>query len=47
MTGSPLWGTLIGLTRGDKPLFGLLAQPVLEEVFSAARAAVADQGGAP
>lgn len=33
MTGSPLWGTLIGLTRRDEPLFGLLAQPVLEEVF--------------
>lgn len=33
MTGSPLWGTLIGLTRKQKPLFGLLAQPVLEEVF--------------
>jgi myo-inositol-1(or 4)-monophosphatase len=33
MTGSPLWGTLIGLTRGTKPLFGLLVQPVLEEVF--------------
>jgi myo-inositol-1(or 4)-monophosphatase len=33
MTGSPLWGTLIGLTRRDAPLFGLLVQPVLEEVF--------------
>jgi myo-inositol-1(or 4)-monophosphatase len=33
MTGSPLWGTLIGLTRARQPLFGLLAQPVLEEVF--------------
>jgi myo-inositol-1(or 4)-monophosphatase len=33
MTGSPLWGTLIGLTRGVQPLFGVLAQPVLEEVF--------------
>jgi histidinol phosphatase-like enzyme (inositol monophosphatase family) len=33
MTGSPLWGTLIGLTRADEPLFGLLAQPVLEEIF--------------
>jgi histidinol phosphatase-like enzyme (inositol monophosphatase family) len=33
MTGSPLWGTLIGLVRAHKPLFGLLAQPVLEEVF--------------
>ena len=33
MTGSPLWGTLIGLTRGSEPLFGVLVQPVLEEVF--------------
>jgi histidinol phosphatase-like enzyme (inositol monophosphatase family) len=33
MTGSPLWGSLIGLVRGTRPLFGLLAQPVLEEVF--------------
>jgi histidinol-phosphatase len=33
MTGSPLWGTLIGLARKDQPLFGVLAQPVLEEVF--------------
>jgi len=33
MTGSPLWGTLIGLTLLDEPLFGVLAQPVLEEVF--------------
>jgi histidinol phosphatase-like enzyme (inositol monophosphatase family) len=33
MTGSPLWGTLIGLVHRQKILFGLLAQPVLEEVF--------------
>jgi myo-inositol-1(or 4)-monophosphatase len=33
MTGSPLWGTLIGLTSRAQPLFGLLVQPVLEEVF--------------
>ena len=33
MTGSPLWGTLVGLTRGGVPLFGLLCQPVLEEIF--------------
>jgi myo-inositol-1(or 4)-monophosphatase len=33
MTGSPLWGTLVGLTRHGKPLFGLLCQPVLEEIF--------------
>lgn len=31
--GSPLWGTLVGLTHQGKPVFGLLAQPVLEEVF--------------
>jgi myo-inositol-1(or 4)-monophosphatase len=33
MTGSPLWGTLVGLTHRDVPLFGLLCQPVLEEIF--------------
>jgi myo-inositol-1(or 4)-monophosphatase len=33
MTGSPLWGTLVGLTQRGEPLFGLLCQPVLEEVF--------------
>jgi myo-inositol-1(or 4)-monophosphatase len=33
MTGSPLWGTLVGLTHHGVPLFGLLAQPVLEEIF--------------
>src|SRR5690606_31906354 len=33
MTGSPLWGTLVGLTRDDVPVFGLMCQPVLEEVF--------------
>lgn len=33
--GSPLWGTLIGVTRAGEPLFGLLSQPILEEVFFA------------
>ncbi len=33
MTGSPLWGTLIGVTQRNEPLFGVLVQPVLEEVF--------------
>jgi len=31
--GSPLWGTLIGVTHAGVPLFGLLCQPILEEVF--------------
>jgi myo-inositol-1(or 4)-monophosphatase len=33
LTGSPLWGTLVGLTHAAKPLFGLMSQPILEEVF--------------
>jgi myo-inositol-1(or 4)-monophosphatase len=33
MLGSPLWGTLIGVTHYEMPLFGLLCQPVLEEIF--------------
>jgi myo-inositol-1(or 4)-monophosphatase len=33
LMGSPLWGTLVGLTYEGRPMFGLLAQPVLEEVF--------------
>jgi myo-inositol-1(or 4)-monophosphatase len=33
LMGSPLWGTLVGLTHQGKPVFGLLAQPVLEEIF--------------
>jgi len=33
LMGSPLWGTLIGLTRSGQPVFGLLAQPILDELF--------------
>lgn len=33
MMGSPLWGTLIGLAHDGVPLFGLLCQPVLDEIF--------------
>ena len=33
MMGSPLWGTLVGLTVDSSPRFGLMVQPVLEEVF--------------
>jgi myo-inositol-1(or 4)-monophosphatase len=31
--GSPLWGTLVGLTEHDRPIFGLLVQPILGELF--------------
>lgn len=33
MMGSPLWGTLVGLTESNKAVFGLLAQPFLGELF--------------
>jgi myo-inositol-1(or 4)-monophosphatase len=33
MMGSPLWGTLVGLTESHRPVFGLLAQPILDELF--------------
>ena len=31
--GLPTWGTLIGLTRGGKPVFGVMDQPYVEERF--------------
>jgi histidinol phosphatase-like enzyme (inositol monophosphatase family) len=31
--GLPIWGTLIGLTRGDSPLLGLMDQPFTGERF--------------
>jgi myo-inositol-1(or 4)-monophosphatase len=33
LMGSPLWGTLVGLTESGKAVFGLLAQPILSELF--------------
>lgn len=33
LMGSPLWGTLVGLTASGEPVFGLLAQPILQELF--------------
>jgi myo-inositol-1(or 4)-monophosphatase len=33
LMGSPLWGTLVGLTVNGKPVFGLLSQPILGELF--------------
>lgn len=34
MAGFPLWGTLIGLTRGGVPAFGMMHQPFIGERFS-------------
>ncbi|MGI6244187.1 MAG: histidinol-phosphatase [Pseudochelatococcus sp.] len=36
ISGLPLWGTLIGLKYRDRPIFGLMYQPFLEETFSGA-----------
>jgi len=33
LMGSPLWGTLVGLTHRGRPAFGLLGQPILGELF--------------
>ena len=33
ITGSPLWGTLIGLTDGEMPILGLMNQPFTGERF--------------
>ena len=33
ITGSPLWGTLIGLLEGDRPVLGLMNQPFTRERF--------------
>src|SRR6185503_18754138 len=33
ITGSPLWGTLIGLMDGDRPSLGLMNQPFTGERF--------------
>lgn len=33
ITGSPLWGTLIGLLEGPRPVLGLMSQPFTGERF--------------
>lgn len=33
MMGSPLWGILVGLADAGRPVFGLMAQPFLGELF--------------
>jgi myo-inositol-1(or 4)-monophosphatase len=34
ISGMPAWGTLIALTRGGKPVFGMMHQPFIGERFS-------------
>lgn len=33
ITGSPMWGTLIGLLDGDRPVLGIMNQPYTRERF--------------
>jgi histidinol phosphatase-like enzyme (inositol monophosphatase family) len=35
VSGSPMWGTLIGVSEGDTPLLGLMHQPYIRETFFA------------
>jgi myo-inositol-1(or 4)-monophosphatase len=34
ISGMPVWGTLIGLTRFGEPVFGMMSQPFIGERFS-------------
>ncbi|MFQ5660412.1 MAG: histidinol-phosphatase [Gammaproteobacteria bacterium] len=38
ISGSPMWGILLGLMQGDACLLGLMHQPYLQETFSGSRA---------
>jgi len=44
IAGMPLWGTLIGLTRAKRPVFGLMHQPFVGERFSGDGAAAHYRG---
>jgi myo-inositol-1(or 4)-monophosphatase len=33
ITGLPMWGTLIGVLKNNKPIFGLMAQPFVGDIF--------------
>jgi len=37
ISGSPMWGTLLGLTHNDRPMLGLMHQPLVRETFFANR----------
>jgi myo-inositol-1(or 4)-monophosphatase len=46
IAGMPAWGTLIGLMRAGKPVFGLMHQPFIRERFSGDGAAARYRGPA-
>ena len=45
ITGMPLWGTLIALFDGEKPILGLMDQPYTGERFVGSRLGAVMQGG--
>ncbi len=47
ITGSPLWGTLIGLTDGGEPLLGMMHQPFTGERFWSERGRLRWRGPGP
>jgi myo-inositol-1(or 4)-monophosphatase len=46
ISGMPAWGTLIALTRGGRPVFGMVHQPFIAERFSGDGAAAHYRGPA-
>jgi myo-inositol-1(or 4)-monophosphatase len=46
ISGMPAWGTLIALTRGGEPVFGMMHQPFIRERFSGDGAAARYRGPA-
>ncbi len=46
ISGMPAWGTLIALTRGGQPVFGMMHQPFIAEYFTGDGAAARYRGPA-
>jgi inositol-phosphate phosphatase/L-galactose 1-phosphate phosphatase/histidinol-phosphatase len=46
VTGKPLFGTLIALTRGGRPILGVIDQPILDERWLGAAGRVSTLNGA-
>jgi len=47
ITGSPLWGTLIGVLEGERVVLGMIDMPVLRERWTGRAGIGADRDGTP
>jgi inositol-phosphate phosphatase/L-galactose 1-phosphate phosphatase/histidinol-phosphatase len=47
ITGSPLWGTLIGVLEGDRVVLGMIDMPVLRERWTGRAGLGAERDGTP